>query len=80
MKKPKIVCVAGSAVLSGLSIAALMGLEFVMMRDWMRGSWLMRVPLWVYGVLALLGVLLLSISVANLYRWYFGQCYRPQAQ
>ncbi len=75
MTKPKIVCVVGSAVLAPLTIAAISltvgALAFVLLPPPFRA------PMWLIDILLVFACFAIPLGVRDLYRWYFGRCYRP---
>lgn len=81
MQKAKVVCVVGSAGFTTLSLAAFMGLVGVIVRYCILSWWVP--PAWFWWALwvpAIAGTVGFVLTMQDLYRWYFGKCYRPRAE
>lgn len=74
MKKPKLVCVLGSATLAPLSFVAMSIATGLLL-------WLLRVdvPVWLNWVGWVIAITSMPWTIPELYRWFFQKCYRPPA-
>jgi hypothetical protein len=74
MRKPKVVCVTGSALLAVLTFLVVPVAIELMLAYW---HLLPPIPRWVQYSCALVSVIGVPWVSAPFYYWYFWRCYRP---
>lgn len=81
MTKPKIICIAGSAVLAPVAMfAILLSIALVIMLLGIDHTWWWKfqLPSWVLWPMRIVCWGYLGFTCVRIYKWFFRKCYTPQ--